>query len=61
MKRYMTKTETLLCFRQLWNLQPDTERNNKDHKKAFWAKFIKSLLDMDNISNKQYENLQTHF
>ena len=61
MKRYMTKTETLLCFRQLWNLQPDTEKNNKNYKKAFWAKFLKSLLDMDNISNKQYENLQTHF
>jgi hypothetical protein len=60
-KRYMTKAEALMCFKQLWNLNPVWEKKDKIAKRESWNNFTDSLCKSDNISLKQYENWDQPF
>ena len=61
MKRYMNKAEALMCFKQLWNLNPVWERKNKVAKRQSWHHFTDSLCKSGNISLNQYEKWDNPF
>jgi len=57
----MTKAEALICFKQIWNLNPVWERKDSIAKRESWNNFTDSLCKMDNISLKQYETWDQPF
>ena len=57
----MNKAEALMCFKQLWNLNPVWERKDKVAKRESWNNFTDSLCKSGNISLNQYEKWDNPF
>ena len=52
----MTKAEAIMCFKQIWEWQPDSVRSDLIAKRESWNNFTDSLCKDGNISLEQYEN-----